>query len=75
MQHSLHLKIDDSIFDKFMGLLEILPKGKVEVSEELDYPTISKEEARLKVQRAINNISSTSGTSIEEAFNKILKTK
>jgi len=75
MQHSLHLKIDDSIFDKFMGLLEILPKGKVEVSEELEYPNISKEEARLKVQRAINNISSTSGTSIEEAFNEILKTK
>ena len=75
MQHSLHLKIDDSIFDKFMGLLEILPKGKVEVLEELEYPTISKEEARLKVEKAINNISSTSGTPIEEAFDKILKTK
>ena len=73
MQHSLHLKIDDSIFDKFMGLLEILPKGKIEVSEELDYPSISKEEAQKKVQRAINNISSTSGTPIEEAFNKIIK--
>jgi len=75
MQHSLHLKIDDSIYDKFMGLLEILPKGKVEVSEELDYPDISKEEARVKVERAINNISQTSGTPIEEVFNKILDLK
>lgn len=75
MQHSLHLKIDDSIFEKFMGLLEILSKGKVEVSEELEYPSISKEEARIKVKRAINNISSTSGTPIEESFEKILELK
>ncbi len=29
--HKIELKIDDEIFDKFMGLLEILPKDKLEV--------------------------------------------
>ena len=32
--HTLRLKIDDSIFDKFMELLAILPKDKVAVSED-----------------------------------------
>jgi len=31
---TLQLKIDDSIFDKFMELLDILPKEKISISEE-----------------------------------------
>lgn len=31
--YSLQLKIDDSVFEKFMGLLDMLPKDKVSVSE------------------------------------------
>ena len=32
--HTLQLQIDDSIFDKFMGLLDVLPKEKISVSDE-----------------------------------------
>ena len=72
--HTLRLKIDDSIFDKFMGLLEILPKDKVAVSE--DYgDSISFEEAKIKVQNAINNISNNNGLEIDDAFDKILTHK
>lgn len=68
--HTLQLKIDDSIFDKFMGLLDILPKEKISVSDESN--TISFQEAQVKVQNAINNISKDNGMDIDEAFNKVL---
>ncbi len=70
--HTLQLKIDDSIFDKFMGLLDILPKEKISVSEDLESNAISFEEAQVKVQNAINNISSNQGLEIDEAFDKVL---
>ncbi len=68
--HTLQLQIDDSIFDKFMGLLDILPKEKISVTNESN--TISFEEAQAKVQRAIDNISKTSGSELDEAFDKVL---
>lgn len=71
--HTIKLKIDDTIFDKFMGLLEILPKDKIEVTEECEYPSISFAEAKLKVEQAINNIPSNSGISIDDAITKVLK--
>jgi hypothetical protein len=67
--HTLHLKIDDSIFEKFMGLLEILPKEKISVSEETD--SILFEEAKLKVHNAINNLSKNNGLEIDDAFDKV----
>lgn len=66
--HSIHLKIDDSIFDKFMGLLDILPKDKISISKEQN--SISFEEAQSKVQRAINDISDESGIELDYAFEK-----
>jgi len=68
--HTLQLQIDDSIFDKFMGLLDILPKEKIAVTDESN--AISFEEAKSKVQRAINNISDTSGLELDDAFDKVL---
>jgi len=70
--HTLQLKIDDSIFDKFMGFLDILPKEKISILEETDVNTISYAEAQVKVQKAINNISDNSGIEIDEAFDKVL---
>ena len=69
--HTLQLKIDDSIFDKFMGLLEILPKDKVAIAKDYE-DSISFEEAKIKVQNTINNISNNNGLEIDDAFNKIL---
>jgi len=69
--HTLHLKIDDSIFEKFMGLLEILPRDKVSFTDQSN--SISFEEAQIKVKNAINNISNNNGIELDEAFDKVLK--
>ena len=71
--HTIQLKIDDSIFDKFMGLLDILPKDKLEVTIDKDYPSISFEEAERKVQRAVNNLSSNEGISLNQAIREVLQ--
>ena len=68
--HTLQLQVDDSIFDKFMGLLDILPKEKIIVTDKSNI--ISFEEAKSKVKKAINNISDTSGLEVDEAFDKVL---
>jgi len=68
--HTLQLQVDDSIFDKFMGLLNILPKEKISVTDKSN--VISFEEAKSKVNKAINNISDTSGLELDEAFDKVL---
>jgi len=71
--HTIQLNIDDSIFDKFMGLIEILPKDKVEVTTQKEYPSISFEEAKQKVHRAVNSISSNKGIPLDKAIDKVLK--
>jgi len=68
---TIRLNIDDSIFDKFMGLLEILPKNKISI-EKNEYKSISFEEAQAKVERAVNTISETSGTPLKKAVDKII---
>ena len=68
--HILQLQIDDSIFENFMGLLDILPKEKISVTDESN--AISFEEAKLKVRKAINNISGESGLALDTAFDKVL---
>jgi hypothetical protein len=70
--HTLQLKIDDSIFEKFMGLLDILPKDKVSISESFENDAISFENAKIKVQNAINNISKNDAVALDEAFHKAL---
>lgn len=70
--HTIELHIDDSIFEKFMGLIEILPKDKVEVTTKNEYPSISFEEAKAKVQRAQSNIDHNRALPLSEAIDKIL---
>ncbi|MDQ1337570.1 MAG: hypothetical protein QG617_537 [Campylobacterota bacterium] len=71
--HTIQLNIDDSIFDKFMGLLEILPKDKVEVITQKEYPFISFEEAKQKAQKAVNSISENKGIPLNQAIGKVLQ--
>ena len=71
--HSIQLKIDDSIFDKVMTMLELLPQDKIKVEDNgYDYPPISKKEAERKVQYAIDHMPKGEGVSLDEAFNKVL---
>ena len=58
------LNIDDGIFDKFMGLLSILPKDKLEVTSSKEYPNISIGESKEEV----DDISS-----IEAKINQLLQ--
>ena len=70
---TIRLNIDDSIYGKFMGLLEILPKDKVEITEESNnFPSISFEEAQQKVQKAINNMEKEKGVPLSQAIDSIV---
>ena len=71
--HTIKLNIHDSIYDKLMALLDILPKDKIKVFENDTFPAISLEEAKHKVKRAINNIDNNEGISLDKAFDSILK--
>ena len=70
--HTIKLTIHDSIYDKLMGLLDILPNDKVSVVEDSSYPEITFDEAKTKVTTAINNIEKDKGLSLDAAFNKVL---
>ncbi len=72
--HSIQLKIDDSIFDKVMTILELLPQDKIKVEDNgYEYPVITKEEAKQKVQKAIHNIGNDNGLSLDKAFEKVFQ--
>lgn len=71
--HTIKLNIHDSIYEKLMGLLDILPKDKLEVLEVNDHPAISFEEARAKVERSINNISQNRGIDLDDAIDKVMQ--
>lgn len=72
--HTIRLNIHDTIYDKLMTLLEILPKDKLEIVEEHNtYPPISLDEAKQKVERAINNIAKNEGLDLNTAIDKVMK--
>jgi hypothetical protein len=72
--HTIRLNIQDDIFEKFMGLVDILPKGSI-VLEEVDeiphYPSISFEEAQSKVANAVADISKGYGKESNEVFDEL----
>jgi len=71
--HTIQLNIHDSIYEKLMGLLEILPKDKVEITEvSSDFPAISFEDAQQKVQKAINNMEEEKGIPLSQAIDSIV---
>jgi hypothetical protein len=41
MTHTLKLDIDETIYEKFMSLLELMPKGKVVVKDDIVQDTSS----------------------------------
>ena len=70
---SIKLTIEDSIYSRFMGLLEILPKGSVSierVEEEYDYSTVCPSELIVssvdEVRRRIYEAEKEEGLSEEE---------
>ena len=70
--HTITLKIHDSIYERVMGLLEILPKDKIDLIKDEEYPAITFDEASRKVKNAIESIDMQEGVSLESAFDRIL---
>jgi len=73
--HAVKLNITDEIFEKFMGLIDILPKDSIKI-EEIDaipfYPAISFEEAQAKVKTSVSSISKNMGKDSQIVFDKLL---
>ena len=73
--HEIRLNITEEIFEKFMGLIDILPKESISV-EEINsvpfYPSISFEEAKTKIENSIANISKNQGRNADLVFNELL---
>ncbi len=73
--HAVKLNITDEIFEKFMGLVDILPKDSIKI-EEIDsipfYPSISFDEAQKKVKTSVENISKNSGKDADKVFGELL---
>ena len=70
--HILKLKIDDSVLDKFMELINKLPKDKVTILNNPSDNSVSMAEAKNKVQKALEGIPKNEGIDLEEAFKKVL---
>ena len=73
--HEVRLNITEEIFEKFMGLIDILPKDSIKI-EEINfvpfYPAISFEEAKKKIENSIANISKDTGRDADTVFNELL---
>ncbi len=73
--HQIQLNITDEIFEKFMGLIDILPKDSIKI-EEIDsvpfYPAISFEDAKEKIENSIANISKNQGRDANIVFKELL---
>jgi hypothetical protein len=67
---TMRVNIKDQYVDKFEDLIATLPKDAIEI-DTIDEHSISFNEAQLKVQNAINNISLNNGIELDEAFEKI----
>ena len=73
--HSVTLNITSEIFEKFMGLIDILPKNSIKI-EKIDsipfYPPISFDEAKQKVENSLNNIHNGMGRDSSTVFSELL---
>jgi len=73
--HEIRLNISEEIFEKFMTLVNKLPKDSIKI-EEIDtipfYPAISFEEAKNKVESSIANISKNRGRDADIVFKELL---
>ena len=68
---TMKISIKDQYIDKFENFINSLPDDAVEVDTLTD-SSISFDEAKKKVKKAINNISLNQGLDIDSAFKKVL---
>lgn len=67
------MKIDlkEQYLDKFKDFVDSLPSDAIKV-DNIEDDSITMDEAKEKVNKAINNISSNKGLDIDEAFDKVV---
>lgn len=67
---TMKINLKDQYLDKFNDFIKSLPSDAIKVDNILDN-SISMEEAKEKVQKAMNNISSNEGLDLDTAFSKV----
>ena len=67
---TMRVSIKDQYVEKFEDFISTLPSEAVQI-DTIDDNDISFEQAQLKVQKAINNISSNQGLDLDIAFEKV----
>lgn len=73
---TIRINIDDSIFEKFMGLLDILPKNKISIektNEQKEFIVSSVDEVKLKISTAENRANYTSSDDFWSNIDKKLE--
>ena len=68
---TMQISLEDQYLDKFKEFLNSLPHDAVKVDNISDN-SISMDKAKIKVQKAINNISSNQGLDLDTAFYKVV---
>lgn len=68
---TMKVNIKDQYIDKFEDFMKSLPEDAIEVCT-INDNSISFEESKQKVQRAINNIPSDKGLDLDSAFEKVM---
>ena len=67
---TMRVNVQDKYVERFEDLIATLPQDAVTI-DAIDEHSISFNEAQLKVQNAINNISLHNGIELDQAFEKI----
>ena len=69
----LQITIKEQYIDKFKEFVNTLPSGAIEITNLSYDDSISFEEAQRKVKNALNNLPLNQGISLNDAFEKVLK--
>lgn len=68
---TMKVSIKEQYLEKFQDFVNSIPKDAIEV-DTLQEDTVSFEQAKLKVQNALNNISLNQGLELNTAFQKVM---
>jgi len=68
---TMKVSIKEQYLDKFHDFVKSIPKDGIEI-DTFEDDAISFEEAKIKVEKAINNISLHQGIELNSAFQKVI---
>jgi hypothetical protein len=68
---TMKVSIKEQYLDKFHDFVKSIPQDGIEI-DTFEDNTISLEEAKIKVEKALNNISLNQGLELNSAFQKVI---